>query len=772
MRKLDGDKLIATVKINTVRFYNAGSNFGIISFTVLDYESNSEVIDVPGRTVAKGIMPEPIKGATYHIEAKEVLDPKWGKQYNIDRLYSSLFVNEDDTKAQKCFLESLFTEKQIESMYESLKDPYKALKDKDVQALVSISGCGFKTASRWIQKFHENLNNSKVYVELAQYNFSAKMIDKLIQHYKSPDLVINIVKTNPYKLMEVSGVGWKTCDEIAQKGNMDRHCPERVQAFLFHHLRTKAEEGYTYLYANEQLMAAIIETLGDDIPDAPILEALKQLEDKLWWNQDHILVGLKSYVMLERKIAEKLIELRNSKNNFEYVKWQWVIKEQEARQGWKYTDQQIEGIKAVLENQVVVITGAAGCGKSSIVAGMLEILKKYSCVQCALSGRAAARLSEVTQLPGYTIHRLLGFPNGDENHQKYVYHEENPLPADIVVVDEFSMVSGDLFWVLIRALKPGTKLILLGDVGQLESIGSCNLINDMLKSPEIPSIALDKIHRQAEDSAIIMESMSARKGMSNVPRDYAGVIVKGKLQDLTYDCFSDINCTFYKILEYASELKSRGCSVLDSQVIVPMKDRQAGTNNLNLALQEIYNPLEGREELVISYSKDLQMPMRVGDKVINTRNNYGACTYVGQWLTKTKEEAKEMGEPCPIFNGNIGIVKAINLKRNELIVDFLDIGTVLVEQDRLKDISLGYAVTVHKYQGSEVKNVIFGVDFSAYALLTRQMIYTGITRAKSHCYVVAQTSAFRYAVAQNGVSKKQTLLQDMLHDVAHPKMIF
>ena len=270
--------------------------------------------------------------------------------------------------------------------------------------------------------------------------------------------------------MEVSGVGWKTCDEIAQKGNMDRHCPERVQAFLFHHLRTKAEEGYTYLYANEQLMAAIIETLGDDIPDAPILEALKQLEDKLWWNQDHILVGLKSYVMLERKIAEKLIELRNSKNNFEYVKWQWVIKEQEAGQGWKYTDQQIEGIKAVLENQVVVITGAAGCGK----------------------------------LPGYTIHRLLGFPNGDENHQKYVYHEENPLPADIVVVDEFSMVSGDLFWVLIRALKPGTKLILLGDVGQLESIGSCNLINDMLKSPEIPSIALDKIHRQAEDSACLL----------------------------------------------------------------------------------------------------------------------------------------------------------------------------------------------------------------------------------------------------------------------------
>ncbi len=769
---MDGDKLKAEIKVATKRFYNEENHFGIITFTIKKFLDGNVAKPANGRLVAKGLMPPVTPGCRYTIEAKEVDDPNWGIQYNVDRMYSSLLLNENDAGGQREYLESLFTENQVEALYDCLDNPYKVLKEKDVQALVQVKGCGFKTANAWITKFHRDLDKSRLYAELSEYNFTSTMIGKLLKEYRTPDIVIDVVKNRPYSLIDVSGIGWKKCDSIAQKGGLNPHCPERVEAFLKHYLMEQAENGYTYVYANEQLMPSLLSTLGEDIPDEPILAALKNMNDKLWWDDDRTVVGLRRYVELENSIAKKLIDLRDAPNNFKYDGWEEIIRKQEEKQGWCYTDQQIQGIKATLENQVVIITGAAGCGKSSIVAGMVEVLKEYGFVQCALSGRAAARLTEVTGVAGYTIHRLLGYPNKTDPDHPYFYHSENFLPSRIVIVDEVSMIGGNLFWRLVQALEPGTKLIMLGDVGQLESIGSCNLINDMIASPEIKSVVLDKIHRQAAASAIITESMSARKGIQTLPKDYTGIETKGELQDLTYDCYSDAPNTFFKVLEYASKLKEKDVSLEDMQVIVPIKDKQSGTYDLNIALQEIFNPLNDREEIVVSYEDGLTLPIRVGDKVINTKNNYGAKTYAGQWECRTKEDAKNLGEQCPIFNGNMGIVKAINPKRGEIIVDFYGIGTVLIERDKLSSVMLGYAVTVHKCQGSEFKYIIFGLDFSSYSLLSRQMVYTAITRAKTHCYVIAQTKAYRYAISQNAVSKKQTLLQDMLHQIAHPKMIF
>ena len=766
----DGDRINVTIQVSTVRFYNEESNFGIITAFIDEVHEGEPILDNWGKITLKGNMPFPRKMGSYLVEAEEVTDKKWGKQYQVIKMLTTVLLKKDDKDGQRKYLETLFTEKQVSDLYEALDDPYKVLIEKNVKELVKVKGCGFKTAGRMMAKFEKDIFKSRIYVELSEYDLSPKMIDRLYNHYKNADIVIENVKRNPYILMSIHNIGWSKCDSIALKGGMGIYSPERIEAFLSYYLYTKAQEGYTYLYSNEQLMPALLETFGDEIPDDAIAAGIKRMGKKIWWSDDKEAIGLAKYVKLEMKTAKKLIELRNAPNEFEYDGWEEVIKRKEEEQGWCFTEQQMEGIKASLENQVVIITGLGGTGKSSIVAGVVEVLKNYKYAQCALSGRAAARLAEVTGQDGFTIHRLLGYPSGDDEHQKFVFHEDFPLDMDIVILDEISMVDGELFYNLIRALKPGTKLIMLGDVGQLESIGCSNIANDLIESPEIVSVILDKIHRQAEASAIITESIKARNGIQVIDKNFAGIVTKGELQDLSYDCYSDGGNTLYKVMGYVSELHEDGVDVMDFQVVVPIKERDAGTWNLNQAIQELCNE-KAEKEITVDYDKDHNGYIRTGDKVINIKNNYKARTYNGQWDVD-EDETEGMGESCPIFNGNMGIVLDINEKRKEAIVDFIGIGKVLITKDMMSSIMLGYAVTVHKCQGSEFPYVIFAMDFSSYALLTRQLVYTAITRAQKHCYVVAQTSALRYAVAQNSVINKQTLLQGALYDAAHPKLVF
>lgn len=766
-----GDKLKCSIRVDGRRYYNADSDFGIIIATPLKVNEGIPVVDNNGYIIAKGKMPEPRVGGQYLLTAIEVEDPKWGKQYQINNMCTNIALDMDDTEGQHIYLETIFTQNQVFEMYQALENPYRVFAEEDIQSLLKVKGCGFKTASKWMAKFKRNIEFSRIYVELEEYELSSSIIKKLIDYYGSADLVIQTVKKNPYCLIDIQGVGWKTCDALALKGGMGIYCSERVEALIKYYLKQKAEEGYTYVYSNSQLMDFIINTLGEDIPDEPITMAIKHLDKKLWWSDDKEKVGLSYFVHLEEKIAEKLLVLRNAENTFEYAGWQELVSRQEEEQGWEYTEQQLEGIQAVLENNVVIITGYAGTGKSSIVSGMLSILRKYSFAQCALAGRAAARLAEVTKKEGFTIHRLLGFPLGEEQHGGFAYHEENHLDYDIIIVDEISMVDGALFYRLISAIRPGTKLILLGDIGQLESIGCSNIAHDLIESPEIKSIQLTKIHRQAASSAIITDSLAVRMNQQVIEKNFVGNITKGELQDLTYDCYSDLGNTFYKTLQHFQMYMSQTNNILDVQVIVPRKDQDAGTWNLNSSIQELYNPnSKNKPELLVHYDATHTGFLRIGDKVMNVSNNYKTVTYDGQWEVD-KDEAENMGYCTPIYNGNIGIVTKINTSRYEIVVDFVDIGEILITKDNLNSIMLGYACTVHKCQGSQFPYVIFGVDFLSYSLLTKELVYTAITRASKHCTVVAQTSALRYAVMQNGVNIKQTLLQDLLEESAKPQIL-
>lgn len=358
-------------------------------------------------------------------------------------------------------------------------------------------------------------------------------------------------------------------------------------------------------------------------------------------------------------------------------------------------------------------------------------------------------MTEITGRESYTIHRLLGYaPQNPLNKDGFTFHDDNPLDVDIVIVDEISMIDAFLFYHLIRAIPSGAKLICLGDMGQLESIGCGNIAYDMIHSPEIATVYLSQIHRQAASSAIVIEARKIRQGTQIVNNSYTGTETRGELQDLYLDCYSDKSHTFGKIMKRFTEAMRRdNFDIMETQILVPVKSAgDACTYRINTAIQELYNPKSSSKPEIEITSQGKIVALRKGDKVINTQNTY-----------KT--------EP-PIFNGNLGIIKEVFPSEESLIVSFVGIGDVYIDKKQVSSIELGYAITVHKSQGSQFDYVILGVDFSSYSLLTRELLYTGITRAKKKCDLIVQTGALRTAVSKEGVSKKQTHLQQCLRNLS------
>lgn len=743
---------------------NNDSYFTIASFDLVkEIDGEVEMHPIYKTFTVVGIMPYLMEDADYEISATEVENKKYGKQYQVNSINLYLPNGIESKEGQKEFLDIIFTKLQVKEMYEALDDPYMTLKDGDISSLVKVKNCGMKTAVAWIDKFKTYMPLSNAMKELSEYGLTEALLRRIVNHYKSSDIAVEIIQNKPYKLIEVNGVGWHKCDEIAMKGGLKPDSPERIGTYILYYLQERANEGYSYIPADANteiengivsktqkpinFIDTMIEFFGDDISDEALKGGLDYVNDQLWFSDDRKFIGLKRIYDLEMSVAENLIRIRDGENDFKYSNWKDIIKQKEIDQGWEYNEQQIEGIKAVLENQVVVITGKAGTGKSSIVDAMIAVLQGYSYAQTALSGRAAARMAEITHEEGYTIHRLLGFPKGDRDHGGFVFHEDNKLPRDIIILDEVSMVDGELFNRLVKAIKTGSKLIMLGDTGQLECIGCMNIAADLIASKEIVSIELSQIHRQAANSGIITESIKAREGIQLIEKDWIGTEVRGKLNDLVLDCFSDKSNTFYKVMQHASSELEDGTDIMDLMVIAPSYKNESGVDNLNAALQSLYNPDSPEKKEVFVQKSSKAWILREGDKIINVQNDYYA---------KNKFTAG-------IFNGNIGVVKNIDIDANTIAVDFQDIpGIMILPKKNWKDLELGYAITCHKAQGSQCKKVIVGLDFGSFIQLSREWVYTAMTRAIDKCYMVAQNNALRYAVSKNSISVKRTHLVKLL----------
>lgn len=714
------------------------------SCTLLDVYEGEPKTKRNGMLMVKGKVPELNFLDHYTLLAKHSFHEQYGHQYEV--LHMNKLVNLTDEVEQRAFLEYILSEAQINSLYESLDNPFEIIKREDVDTLKTVKGIGESTALKIIQRYKDNIDNGFAYVELDSFGLTKYMIDKLIDVYGSANTLVSKIKENPYILIEeVDGIGWKKADEMALNGGLEAKSAKRINAYIVHDLKSIAEDGDTWVTAQELFQSAF-DVLEIDDADS-FRECMYDLHKKgiLSWNEDKTRIGLTTYFELERHIAEDLIRLKNAENNFKYADYELKIKEIEEQQGWSFTDEQLQAIQLVLENQVSIITGYGGTGKSSVVYGVLKVLEGYSFAQTALSGRAASRLSEITSEDGYTIHRLLGY-NPTEG---FTVNRNNPLYDQIIILDEISMVGADLFYRLIQSIQSGHKLIMIGDDGQLESIGLCNIFKDMLESGVIAIARLTKIHRQAAKSAIITESIRVRNHEQLVSHQWVGEETRGELQDLKLNIFGDSILTQKRVIESFNDIYSQHPQIEDIQIVVPMKYRgNVSTLALNEIVQEIVNK-QGANGITIrkkDKGEDITYSLREKDKVIVNKNNY---------KTKTPE-----GKLCPIFNGNKGTIQAI--EKNYMVVDFEQWGEIVLTKGQWNNIELAYALSCHKLQGSEAKYVIIGLDFSARTLLTKEWLYTAITRAKKYCVLCAETKALSYCISNSNVPYKRTLLKDFL----------
>ena len=668
-----------------------------------------------------------------------------GMQYNV--VYSQEVYVFDTYDKQVAFLNCILTQKQLNNLIKAYpQNPIKPLEDRDLNALTKVSGIGERTAYKLITRFESCRDKGKAYVELATYGITATMINKLVEHYESPDIAVAKIKENPYLLIEdVTGIGFSKADEIALKGGLDKFDWKRCKAYIIHYFRERASEGHSFVLYDELVDAVEQELEG--MPYESIQEAMRNLEKegKIWFKDtgDDILVALKYYYMLESNVAKHLKRLMDAPSNLDINEEEAMrrIGEQEAKQGWKFTEQQLEGIFTAMNNNVTIIRGYGGTGKSSCVTGLLACADEdYRFKQCALSGKASVNLTDITGQEGYTIHRLLEVDpiTGRFNHNEYF-----PLLTDLVILDEGSMVDVALFESLIQAIPTGAKLIILGDTNQLESIGVGNILLDMIDSGEVPVVTFDKVHRQGAKSAIIGESIKIAQGQKPVSYGWEGTNVLGELKDLKYIGFTcdrdSKKPTIDLIMKEFKTLYNECKDISQIAVIVPTRERGTGCLPINILIQDyVLPPLEKRGFYCNCGGYDIYK----GDKVINLKN--------------ARPRPNQAIVSAPIYNGNMGEV--IEVGFDYLKVDFYNIGEVYIYKSHLENIALGYAITVHKSQGSTIPYTISAIDFSHFSMLTRQLVYTTMTRAKKKCVMIFETNALIKAINTNKITQKDTFL--------------
>lgn len=674
---------------------------------------------------------------------------------------------------QKIFLGTFLTDTQLNNIFNMYDNPIKVIEEQGVEALVKVKGIGAKTADKIVDKYMGCKDKSKAYVELCGLGLSTNVVDKLVLRYKSPEAAIEKVKENPYTLVkDVRGIGFRKADEIAMQMGFSTDNPNRCVAFAYHFFNNKADSGDCYTEYDE-FLKELDNTLGVDYPDESIDKAMKLLNDKeeLWVKDcvdddgyEYTLLGLRKYYDIEKEICHHLNRLINAENKTimdEEVAMQH-IKEQEERQGWKFTERQLEGIFTCMNNNVTIITGYGGTGKTSAVSGMLSCMDdNYTFEQCALSGKASVNLTDITGKEGKTIHSLLGYVQ-ERNDVKF--NEENPLETDLVILDEASMVEIELALQLLRAIPNGAKLIMLGDTAQLEAIGAGNFLMDMIESGKIPTVVFDKVHRQGAKSAIKTDSINVAQGQRIVKSGWQGVEVRGELQDFKLIGFNHDKSSNTKrpsidlIMAEFKEVFKKVSNIEDIVVALPTKANGTGCLPVNRLIQDYVLPKRRGMGVTIGEGKD-EFSIYVGDKVINLKNN--RKTY------NIEETFNEFGEKVidkvvrPIYNGNVGEVVEV-IDETSVVVDFYNIGKVIVKDQQLQQLALGYAITVHKLQGSTIPYVIGCVDYSHFTMLNKQLVYTLMSRAKNELRFIFETNALLKAISTNNVSTKRTFLYHFL----------
>lgn len=597
-----------------------------------------------------------------------------------------------------------------------------AVLEKDPQRLLEVEGIGPKKLAVITKSFYEEKQVNDIAYDLEQHGVAGRYASRLLQKYG--DDVHYVLTEEPYRMIaEIDGIGFKTADQIALAYGMDRQDPQRLSAGLTYVLRTMTQNGHVCIPDTELVRRAAFILQADALGLHDILrEAIEVGQLCTADFEGTLYVYTPEAYEEEEYIAGRIGEMGNMKPLPMKTHVQLFLDRWQDARHFELADKQREAVEKSLQSGMTVITGGPGTGKTTVVQTIIRLAEQEGLriLLCAPTGRAAKRLAETTQRKAKTIHRLL-VPDGHVGAmQVFEYNETKMLPADLVIVDEVSMLDMEMMYHLLSALKPQCRCILVGDADQLPSVGAGAVLHDIIASGQVPVVRLDTIFRQKEGGRIVTNAHlinSGRLPVVNEDAEFRFVEI-----DNEADGAEKISAL------YNSELLETG-DKFAVQVLSPMYKNPCGVDNLNQLIQERFNPpAEGKAEL-----KGKNVVFRVGDKVMQKHNDY------------------EKG----VFNGDMGEIFAI--QKDMVYVRYPE-QDVKYEGQEVDEITLAYAITVHKSQGSEYHTVIMVLVNSHAIMLQRNLFYTAVTRAKRKVILVGTKRAVQTAVQNQRTSRRFTLL--------------
>jgi len=608
--------------------------------------------------------------------------------------------------------------------------------EKDIEKLAQVEGIGKKRIEMIRKAWEDQKEIRHVMLFLQGQGVSSGYATKIFKQYGSR--AVQVVRENPYRLAtDIFGIGFVTADRIAEKLGFDKQSPLRAAAGLLYVLNRLADEGHVY-FPYESLIKKSGEAL-ELLPElmCKALEVLASqnrvvIEDILdpeAGPAERRVVYLTQFHVSETGVARHLKSLLSAPTSIRQINADKAVSWVQRQLSISLAEDQIRAIKSAAENKALVITGGPGTGKTTIIKAILAIFStlKIRILLAAPTGRAAKRMSEITGHESKTIHRLLEYSLQKGGFQK---NDTSPLDCDLLVVDEASMIDTILMYHLLRAVPPGTTLILVGDVNQLPSVGAGNVLADIIDSGSVPVVELREIFRQARESRIVVNAHRINSGLLPTLKSS-----KDRLDDFYFIEREDPEAVLEEIIQLVKErIPARfGLDPLkDIQVLTPMHKGIVGAGNLNTALQKALNPTG---DSVTSGGRNL----RVRDKVMQVRNNYD----------------KE------VFNGDMGLITRVDPELREIVISF-DGRLIPYDFNDLDEIVLSYAVSVHKSQGSEYPAVIIPVLTQHYVLLQRNLIYTAVTRGRKLVILIGTQKALAIAVHNNKTRKRYTRLSERL----------
>ena len=621
--------------------------------------------------------------------------------------------------------------------------------EEEPERLAEIKGISQKKAMEIADQVNEKKGMRQSMIFLQQYGISATMALKI---YKTYGLQIyHILKENPYQMADdIDGIGFKKADEIASRAGIRADSDFRIKSGIVYVLQQAAVEGHTYIL-QEQLTKRTSMVLGiePEYIECHYMNLAIERRIVLVKKEEETQVYLSTYYYKEKNIAFMLRQL-DVRYEVSEKEIEERLKAIEKKTGTQLDEHQALAVQAAVCNGLLVITGGPGTGKTTTINTIIKYfeMEQMDIFLAAPTGRAAKRMSETTGVEARTIHRMLGLNGAVDGNAGFEKNEQNPLEADVIIIDEMSMIDTSLMCSLLKAIAPGTRLLLVGDVNQLPSVGAGSVLRDIIESEQFHTARLQKIFRQASTSDIIVNAHKINKGET--------VNLNKKSKDFLflkrYEADKIINVTLQLILEKLPNYVNE--SVMDIQVLTPTRKGLLGVERLNSVLQMYLNPKDPQKREK-EYGDKI---FREGDKVMQTKNDYQL-----EWEISTKF-GLIIENGMGIFNGDTGIIEEINDFSKTMTISFDDGKMVEYPYQNLGDLEHAYAITIHKSQGSEYPAVVIPLLSGPQMLMNRNLLYTAVTRAKKCVTLVGDDETFAAMVNNNAQQKRYTGLKDRLKE--------